>query len=172
MFLIASIPHTGTHLCKHIFCNVPKRPRLQIKYGRLDPEVWIPDGWFHEHITQESMRFIRHWAQAVPVIVPMRHPIDVAVSWVTRNKKIGDLIDEYRRLFSIDRDYELLYLPIDTPDREEWLEKIDKKMEWETKTNFPVIKSIGKKQELTTREAAEIGAFVTENMEFFSRFYR
>ena len=78
-----------------------------------------------------------------PCIVPMLHPLKVAGTWTGGGKTLHPLWDSWRRLISAIDPLGPLYLPIDVPNRQTYLDAINEETCLDLKTDWPVIGSSG-----------------------------
>lgn len=80
---------------------------------------------FIGHVTErQQLELAKRHANNMPLIVPVRHPYLTEVSWRKREKhNIEDMIQAYHHLTELD-EYNPYYLPIDSPDRTQYLRSI------------------------------------------------
>lgn len=108
MILVASVPHTGSHFAVHTI-GLPAQNLYHVYEG-------------------ESLRIIKdaHESGAL-IVVPMRHPMQVAQSWANRGKPIVEhpvhepMVRLFRSLIEHVVPLDPMYLPVDVPDREVYL---------------------------------------------------
>lgn len=73
---------------------------------------------------------MQRWRELLPdfpIIVPLRHPKRVFLSWQRRGKPTGHCIQEWKNIIEIVDKYNPYYLPVDSQSREFYLEKIQDK---------------------------------------------
>ena len=108
------------------------------------------------------------WLSRYPCIVPMRHPLTVAASWKARNEDLSLLPGQWAILKTEVDPYEPMYLPIDSPDRMNWLDTICRNIDRELQTDWPVVMSCNKSATLTDSERAAVVEVMADG--FFGRF--
>jgi len=118
---------------------------------------------------------IREKLKEYPCIVPLRHPVSVAESWIARadpnrrHVKIEELCDYWRRLITVVDPFRPYYLPIDRPEREARLQAINDGLGLELKTDWPVWKSCGIDGHLSDADL-EMTFDMMEELEITGRF--
>jgi len=122
--ILASVRSTGTRFFTEIFRNAGIRcyKKEQITGpGALAPGLHV------SHCEPIHMFHVEHKARDYPLFLPMRHPFDVAKSWIKRGWPINHLFfAEWHNLFWLQEKYDGHWLPIDTPDRDEYLQAAGK----------------------------------------------
>lgn len=98
-----------------------------------------PDWVCHTHTEPETMAKLRAKARHADVVVlTMRNPIDVYQSWVRRGRRLDAWYRAlWENLFRVQQDFNGLWLPIDTPDRDDYLKAIADKTGLPLKTDWP-----------------------------------
>lgn len=114
--ILVSVRNTGTHFWAAVLEEHFERHYLTEDL-RSDP-LWL------SHTETDKMGAIRAKAADYPLFLPMRHPMDVARSWMRRGKGMDHWFRAmWRNLFELKAGFEDSYwLPIDTTDREGYLD--------------------------------------------------
>ena len=107
--IIISVPHTGTVFLREVlYCN-----------------------YFHcDDLTPEKLA---ETVEGKIVVSPLRDPVDVWRSWVKREGTGLQLprerfTENWKRLAQMDRDYDVHYVCVDRPERDEQLRVVEKKL--------------------------------------------
>lgn len=143
--ILASVRSTGTRFFTEIFRNAGIR--CYKKEGITSLAASLSPGLHASHCEPVHMFHLEHRARDYPLFLPMRHPCKVAQSWIKRGWPINHLFfAEWYNLFWLHEQYNGHWLPIDTPDRDEYLyaagkiSGIDLKTDWKpyevTETDF------------------------------------
>lgn len=157
MILVLSIPHTGTHFV---------RDHLLADYECEALHIW-PDQreiWFERMLTVDK------------VIVPIRHPIEVAKSWKRRGKNPQELPTWWRLLTGVVDPAKPRYLALDQPGVRNWqLADINLNFDLDLKTDWPVVREVDghhvEDVELTPKEMATCGLVMYAAKPFLDRWY-
>ena len=162
--LVSSVHHTGT---KVIFQDVLK-DLIAISQGNRDK--YIPPGKLRIHMDPEPFaKDIHHWAKKAEIIVPLRHPRSVAIGWKSREKRLDWLDAQWKFLKEKVDPYNPFYLPIDRPDKDAWLRKINMALETDFTTDWPVIGQYsGEYAELDEKDERWVKTWMKDG--FFKRF--
>lgn len=166
--LVTSIPHAGTRFVfEHLLSPLRRSSETEVD----------PEGFLLEHISPDKVPRIRAWLRLYPCIVPIKHPRDVAISWKKRNLnnrtyyQTQNLCDYYRRLVSAVDPFEPFYLPLDRPDRQEYLDSINRGTWLNLETDWPIWQSIGGHARLNEEEEEMVVDLLDELSGFFTRFW-
>lgn len=154
--LITSIPHTGTHFCRdHLLAG---------RSFHITHFIWE----FEQPAHTEK---ICAWMAMLPTIIPMRHPLAVAVSWKRRMRPLEQLPLAFQTLELRLDPLKPLYLPLDTPKREAFLDEIEKAIGGDPlPRDWPVIRGNEEKlgpAELTDAEAELMADMIARRAPFF-----
>lgn len=104
--IIASVPHTGSRFTQSLFQKKPV--------------------FLHVYKGESIEEIIKH----SQIIVPLRHPLAVAQSWVNRGKPIRwhpkheAMCVMWRTLIDVVAPLLPMYLPLDLPSRDHYLHRI------------------------------------------------
>ena len=168
LVVIPSVWHSGTH-----FMTDQVVPDFTAHH--FDHRGWIagsPRGDIQVrcHCEPEFAKSLQRWGKEGQCLVPMRHPILVAQSWKARGKtgRFLELAAQWKLLKDHIAPHDPLYLPIDSPDRENWLDKIRNFLNSEIQTDWPVIMSCNKSATLTDEEREAVIEVMADG--FFDRF--
>ena len=118
-FLLTTVRHTGTNTALDIFRNYERKDIRQVDTG----------GFWFCHCERGNMEVLRQRLADRILISTMRNPMDVARSWIKR----GTVLDEWFRnmwvnLFALHDEFNGLWLPVDTPDRDMRLQVISERL--------------------------------------------
>ncbi len=155
---VVSLPHTGT-----VFV-----------YELLNRQAKIVHYW------KNSKDEARQKAATRRTIVPLRHPLEVAQSWKSsellgkaRHMNLSILAGLWAGFIEHIDPLDPCYLPLDVPDRQDYLDTINERFDLALTTDWPVI---GHQQfgdvPLTGKEKADVLEQVEELSGFFGRFYQ
>ena len=159
-----TIPKTGSRfLIDHLLGGYPKYQNES------------KDGVVFRHLASQDMPEVRGWLRNNLVVVPLRHPVSCARSWCARGwrKKIPDLTDYWRRLMYVVDRYDVSYVPIDVPNRDEWLRLLNERLPTPVETDWPVVNGIKTPKDsaiLNPEELQLIVDMMSEREGFFDRF--
>ena len=129
MIFLATVPHTGTHTARAILGRCESG--LVNDAGCLSDHVYLDD------ITQSRLR--DKAAQAEILVTTMRNPLDVARGWMKRGRPLVEFFPMWESLIKLRSEAESYWLPVDTPDRAEYLSVISKRVGQDLSTDWPVI---------------------------------
>lgn len=166
MIVVASVYHTGTnfifqHLLKGM-TQVGIAPDSKYVKG-------LPRNSFARiHCDLSQHVYLQWWLLRCLCVVPMRHPVSVAESWKARGRDLANLAIQWNILKTEVDPYEPMYLPIDSPDRMNWLDTISRNIDRELQTDWPVVMSCNKSATLTETEREAVVEVMDDG--FFDRF--
>ena len=110
-----SVPHNGT--------------RFLIR--SLLPSAGIEA--IHLHCEDENMPKLTELSQEYPLVIPVRHPREVALSWKKKGYDIGLMFGLYRNMFSFENPF---YFPIDGRERDAHLNALGEFLGVELQTDW------------------------------------
>lgn len=165
MILVPTIPSTGTHFM---------RDHLLVNEQKVVDHIWPAD--------------MDRWADRMQgiksIIVPLRHPWKVALSWKARESSgrppVIDLPMWWRNLVGRIDPVRPYYLPIDQVElRDSCLENINVNLDLELRTDWPIVRQkdgkAGSRYDVVGLTSEEYEVCVLNIMEelepFFSRWY-
>ena len=166
--LVPTIPHTGTKLLANDILRDYDHNALINTPGPRDK--------IDDHIYPEKMTRWKDLLEQYPAIVPLRDPISLAVSWERRNKDLGDMcVMWYIPVEVVDR-YNPHYLPIDSVNRNEYLDRINRSLGLKLNTDWPIVNSIYNSMDSGFNELSKAGQIqvlrLCKNIRHFTgRFY-
>jgi hypothetical protein len=161
LILIPTVPHTGTHFMRALF-----KGQHKIQLDHIWPErtaMW---------------RELLH--KGHPIVVPMRHPFEVAESWKRRGKDPLEIPELWRLLVQEIDKYNPQYLCLDVPLlRNGQLKAINNRLHLNLATDWARVCENGinplhtaYRVRLTDDELAITDGIVEELATFFGRWYR
>lgn len=135
---VASVHHTGTQFVQKLFEDSGYKIT-----DKTPKEAGNSVNYLHRcHITDSVMTELMQWLHmGIPIIVPLRHPKEVARSWLARNKPLTDLVRQFKILEEVVDAFTPLYLPIDHYSRETALYQLQLECEPKLHTDWPVVGS-------------------------------
>ena len=133
-------------------------------------EVPTDNGYFYAHVGYVQLGELRRLAKQYPCLVPMRHPMSVALSYKARRENIEVMTDYFRRLVTAIDPLKPFYLPLDVPNRQHYLDLINDVTGLELTTDWHVHGSIGEQGKLTGTDHPVMADFMEELSGFFGRF--
>lgn len=163
-----TVQHTGTRfLIRH----------LLTEQARLEKAEDAPaEGrWFHRHCTLKNLMEMTRICErgGYPLVISMRHPREVALSWKKKGYALADFRDSFRRLFTFER-FSPLYVAVDSlSTRQRQLQALSDILGCELKTDW---KPVGVDNEnamvpLDDDEEAMVAGLMREYSGIFSRWY-
>ncbi len=169
--VVASVHHTGTHfLFEHLFDGWH---RYNMGYDCISEPHG--NGIVRIHCDHQQSQYLPRWLDSHRAVVPMRNPFAVATSWKAREKDLdgfGSLMEKLNSqwdcLKKMVQPYNPIYLPIDAPDRENWLAALNKELGLELQTDWPVVMSCNKSAELSFNDRQAVIEVMADG--FFDRF--
>ncbi len=135
---IASVHHTGTNFATKLFEDLG----YQITDKGVK-EAGNSANYVHRsHIADSVMTELDDWLHmGVPIVVPLRHPMEVAKSWLARKKPIEEMVRQFQILAEVVDRHGPLYLPIDHADRETYLHHLRLEIDPNLDTDWPIVSS-------------------------------
>lgn len=166
MIVVAGVHHTGNNFVwQHLLKGMTQVGMNYDPSGRKRPPE---NGFVRIHCDLSQHNYLEWWISRYLCIVPLRHPLTVARSWKARDKDLSLLPVQWQILKKEVDPHEPMYLPLDSPDRMNWLDTISRNMGQELQTGWPVVMSCNKSAELTDEEREGVVAVMADG--FFDRF--
>jgi len=166
--LIPTIPHTGTKLvANELFKDFEHNALINKPQNNQKID---------DHIFPEKMTRWKQLLSEYPAVIPLRHPILTAVSWERRKRDIGEMcVMWYILVEQIDR-FNPLYLPIDSPGRDKYLDSINQSLRLQLTTEWPIVNSVHKSygsglNDLTDESKKQVLRLCHNIKEFLQPFY-
>ena len=134
--LLVTVRHSGSHSALYILEQAYHRHAMTEDHRR-DVGITKPPLWFC-HSEPENMGVIaKRMAESELLISTMRHPMDVAVSWIHRGIPLNQWFrDLWTNLFKLQAAHKGLWLPVDTPDRDMRLKAISERLGVDLQTDW------------------------------------
>lgn len=139
--LCVSVHHTGTQFVQKLFEDAG-----YIATDKTPKEAGNSCNYFHRcHMAPSVMTELNDWLKLtddMPLVIPLRHPVEVLQSWLVRKKQPKQLMEQWKILVDyVDIKYEPLYLPLDHDDRDHYFTNLRLKTDLGLKTNWPIVGS-------------------------------
>lgn len=150
--IITSVPHCGTHFAKQLF----KGHEYNLS-----------------HTYPDQMERIVRLATEGPCIIPMRHPLSVALSWKQRGKDPNDAMPFWGRLIYQLDPLNPFYLPLDLDDRDAWLYALNDGLDMYLVTDWEIVRGAEPRDQnvfLESPEIARVEQMIETYAEFFGQF--
>ena len=160
VIVVTSVPHTGSQfVTQHLLAGAG---------------LSSPNDFYFQHVEDTTVPLMRKLMRdGWPCIVPMRHPSKVAGTWTGRGLELYTLRNYWRRLILAIDPLGPLYLPIDVPNRQDYLDLINEATCLDLKTDWPVTGSTGLSPAFDTHKGSEmklVEGMFDELGDFFGRF--
>lgn len=160
-FSIVTVQRSGTHfLTDELFAGWKRCAVNQASDG---------NGFYLAHFSDAEYIHRRSEILCWPMVTSLRNPSALVASHHSRREGCPFLWKELDALLEADREVKINYLPLDVPDREEYLNRLNNRYSLALSTDWPIIRSdpIPKKIEdhRATRKVWE------HYGELFGRFY-
>ena len=130
---LPTVKHTGSNFVLSLLGG----EYLNIKRG------YVGEGVYFDHLWPHKRGLWKPLLDQMPCIVPLRHPDAVAGTWAARNRDLNDLIREWRELEWLSANYAPYFLPVDTSDRDQHLQRINEGLGLSLKTDWEPVRSKG-----------------------------
>ena len=164
-YTIPTIQHTGTKLLAKMFGDM--------HWASFTEDIGDRENvLFLGHLTVNSVDNIKKLKH--PIIIPFRHPFLIYESWIRRNKNIPDLIENIRLLVNEIDPLNPHYVPIDVPNKQNYLDKLNRDLDIDLITDWGIENSKKATYNLSYRDIKptnDILALVDEIGPFLNRFY-
>ena len=94
----------------------------------------------------------------------------VALSYKVRRESLETMGDYFRRLMTGIDPLKPLYLPLDVPDRQDYLDRINSELNLDLTTDWSAVGSFDQESRLTGTDHDIMADFMDEHSVFFHRF--
>ena len=89
-----------------------------------------------DHVYDSHMKRFHEWIKRYPtVVIPLRDPTDCAHGWAKRGEDFDRFFNMWENLLEFDQ-YGPFYVPIDHPERDDFLGDLSKHINMELKTDW------------------------------------
>lgn len=153
--VVPTIPHTGTHFIRDHLLSAHEH--------------------HVEHLWPLSRVTLAELAANHRTIVPLRHPMLVARTWKSQNKDIKELPDWWYALIQYIDPHEPAYLPLDSPQRDGFLQDLNRQLDTMLSTDWPVLPryegGLRPRVPLTDAETEDVVEMMVGMAPFFNRWY-
>ena len=166
MIVVASVHHTGTNFVWQNLLN--GMTQVGMDHARYVNGSIPEHGFTRIHCDLAQSPYLKFWLERGHGIWPLRHPLLVATSWRARDKSLETLAGQWQILKNKVDPYQPMYLPLDSPDRMNWLHTISRNIGQELQTDWPVVMSCNKNAELSENDRAAVIEVMADG--FFDRF--
>lgn len=167
MLVLTSVPGSGTHFVLDQLFHDWKRGGLR------NPGLWDQDKiYYSQHSYAKALSGLLELAEKHTLIIPLRHPMAVAQTTKNRGQHLTMMVECFRTIIDYLDKFDPCYLPLDRPDRQEYLTRLNERCGTKFETDWPVIRheTRNDRQERLILEGE--ASLVNKLMEdpFFSRF--
>jgi len=163
-----TIQHSGTLFTRALIPFDPLPLTDKPKEGD-----WIY--WGHMHRDVAGRDNWKELARQFPTIVPLRHPYLISESWnrrsVDNEKEPWRLREEWDFLINEIDKYDPYYLPIDSNNRQEYLDKINNDLNLNIRTRWTPVHSKKNTHGLSINEVEIDQELINHIKPFIGRFY-
>ncbi len=157
--VVGSVPHCGTQFTQQLFAPLTVADEIE------------GDGIISRHFYNDQLPLFRVLVErGYPLIVPLRHPAEVAKSWSKRREPVAEMCDFYRRMVSAIDPLQPAYLPIDVADRDSYIIAINERFGFELETDWVPVGSAEGTYKFSLTEKAMIANITWELRDFLGRF--
>lgn len=172
MWALLSIPHTGTHFVNSLLGGGNQLTLNEDEHGIYTSHIYRMA--IFEKVSQAGMK----------IVAPMRHPLTTAESWckwaAAHPENYNDeLVNPsvvpslYKKMIMGSQLYDVDFIPIDSPYREEHLRRFNRKHGLDITTQWKPLNSIGDVTASMPAGLAEnIAQLMSSNRDFFEKFYQ
>jgi hypothetical protein len=110
----------------------------------LHQQTGDPNEVIFVHVDTKQLDYLLELVASNNTIIPLRHPKVTAQSWIARHKCTKQMCRNFRTIVYTLDPLNPHYLPIDSPDRQKYLDKINEDMDLDLKTDWePTGKRLG-----------------------------
>lgn len=167
MLTLTSVPGSGTHFfLDYLFRGWnrggPRRPPA------MDERKY----YWAQHCYPKATQTILEMGRKYQMVIPLRHPMSVLQTTKNRGQDITLMIDCFKVITDcLDVELEPCYLPLDIPERQDYLDKLNERCGTEFVTDFPVIRPhIATRRDLLILEHEHDAVLKMMEHPFYKRF--
>jgi len=122
--------HTGSHFVfEYLFGHLPK---LNMQF----PNYGATDGLYFNHLIDRNIAMFKPLMEKYPVVVPLRHPLVVAASHTAKLRSLDHR--QWINLAETVDSFNPYYLPVDRPDRNDYMIALNKGLGTDFPLEWPV----------------------------------
>ena len=170
MIIVPTVRHSGSHFVVDLLGHdIAKTiPWKQVHTAK-------PNDLIFDHISPYKVDVMIPLINNHLTIIPLRHPYVIAKSWDDRKKDKADLIQSIETLVNDIDPLEPYYLPLDVPDRQDYLDELNVATGLSLTTRWTPRGVVQNNAALTHRDvqpSAEIEALCERIKPFLDGFYR
>lgn len=135
---IASVHHTGTQFAQKLFEDFD-----YLGTDKKPAESGNSRNYFHRcHISDSIKTELTEWLElGLPLVVPLRHPVEVAKSWKARDKSLKIMLRQWQLLEELVLPYQPYFLPVDHDYRDVYFQVIKEAINPEIMTDWQIVGS-------------------------------
>lgn len=167
---IMSVPHTGTTFTEELL-------RKNLRLHPTDCQDRGENLIHREHTYNEdkirlAIQLLNE--QPMPLICPMRHPFVTEEAWKRRKYEVDRMVLAYRNLVKHFFPMKPLIMAVDSPKREECLEKLSEALKFDLKTDWKPERVVGKTHDLSWKDMTpsdEVKRLADEMGDFLGEYY-
>lgn len=169
--LILGVAHTGTNFATELVRGTRKNvDSLALRLSACGASKLLDhDSYCTLRIGDCSDAALRDLCVNCCVVVPVRSPATVALSWVARGSNLEQMFSAWDQLLALAADFEFCYLPLDSGARDEYLAALSAKLGTELKTAWEPVGSFKSTRTVGPEYAQRLAAL--GEREFFRRLY-
>lgn len=173
VIVVPTVHHTGTKFVYNDLLGAlselsPQGPEDVMQLTRKEIEERPFRQKVRIHCEECFVGNLRKWCKEFPSIVPLRHPRTMAKAWKFRDKSLDWLNKQWGVLQEEVDIYEPLYLPLDVPDRDLYLSRINFSLGLNLKTDWSNKWSCGFSAELDEADEEKVKSAMSNG--FFEQF--
>lgn len=163
-----TVQHSGTRFLWNLLSGFKKI--------NATSEWNFPDLLIHEHFSQNDYPRLVGLLDTYepPIIIPLRRLHSIVLSWERRQKGFDRLDIELERMTGL-VDRQPYFLPVDAPDRDDWLQEINEGLNLNLSTDWSIVgsdKHSAGNPESAIRDQETYHRLKEKHDWFFSQVYR
>jgi len=128
----------------------------------------------YHHLGEEPEKMAKDIEELSPIFVPIRHPLSIARTWLRRGCRM-EWLPEALELLATEMDpINPWYVPIDTPDRDSYIDRINSTLGWGLDpAGWPLVghNPVNSQMDLSKDQRDLLQLVFEKHSEFFSRWY-